>query len=215
MKELKPAVVMTLLCVVLTGGIFPAVIWGVGQIFFPLQANGSFIQDSEGRVVGSRLIGQSFSSSVYFHPRPSAAGSGYDAASSGGTNLGPISRKLVDGLPDDPSTPNNDESFVGFRDLAKKYREENMLASDTKLPADAITRSASGLDPHISAENALLQAARVAKKRGVSRARIEQLIAEHTEERFLGLFGERRVNVLELNIALDQRRAGQPVETRE
>jgi K+-transporting ATPase ATPase C chain len=175
----------------------------VGQLVFPFQANGSLLKDAKGNVVGSALIGQSFTKPEYFHPRPSAAGSGYDAANSSGTNLGPTSDKLINGLKDDPATKDVDESYPGFRDLAKAYREENGLAADAVIPADAATRSGSGLDPEISPGNAELQVARVAKARGLEATKVKELVAQNTAGRTLGLFGEPRVNVLKLNLALD------------
>jgi len=203
MSELKPAIISTFLLVALCGFIFPLVIWAGSQLLFPDQANGSFVTDKSGKIVGSRLIGQTFTAPKYFHSRASAAGSGYDPAASSGTNLGPISSKLVQGIKDDPSTPDADESYNGIRDLAQQYREENGLAPDTILPAEAATRSSSGLDPEISPANALLQVARVAKARGISEHEVKNLVTAHTKERFIRLFGEPRVNVLEINLALD------------
>lgn len=203
MKHLRPALILTLFFVVLTGLIFPAVVWAIGRVAFPEQAAGSLIEDAHGHVVGSALLGQTFTKPRYFHPRPSAAGAGYDAASSGGTNLGPTSRKLVHGSVDDATTHDVDETFVGFRELAQRYREENGLTEGTVIPADAATRSGSGLDPDISPANARLQAARVAKARGLGEERVQQLVAQHTSARFLGISGEPRVNVLQLNLALD------------
>ncbi len=205
-RQLRPALVLTLFFVVLTGLIFPGVVWALGRIVFPSEAAGSLIKDDKGNVVGSALLGQSFVRPEYFHPRPSAAGSGYDAASSGGTNLGPTSDKLVHGVKDDPATKDVDESYPVFGDLAKAYREENGLAADATIPADAATRSASGLDPDISPGNAELQVARVAKARKLNEQRVRQLLAAHTAGRTLGLFGEPRVNVLRLNLALDNER---------
>jgi K+-transporting ATPase ATPase C chain len=204
MKHLRPAILLTVFFVVLTGLAFPGVIWAVGQTVFPGQANGSLLRDAHGKVVGSALIGQSFTRSEYFHPRPSAAGAGYDAANSGGTNLGPTSDKLIHGVQDDPATQDVDETYLGFRDLAKAYREENRLAPDALIPADAATRSASGLDPDISAGNAELQVARVAQARHLTEERVRQLVVEHEQGRIFGLLGEPRVNVLVLNLALDQ-----------
>jgi K+-transporting ATPase ATPase C chain len=204
MKHLRPAIVLTLFFVVVTGLAFPGVIWAIGQAAFPEAANGSLMRDAQGNVIGSRLIGQSFTKPEYFHPRPSAAGAGYDAANSGGTNLGPTSDKLINGIDDDPSTPDTDETYLGFTDLAKGYREENGLEPNAVIPADAATRSSSGLDPHISPENAGLQVARVAKARNLSPERVRQLVAEHQGGRLLGFLGEPRVNVLELNLALDR-----------
>jgi K+-transporting ATPase ATPase C chain len=203
MKHLRPAILLTLFFVVLTGIGFPVVVWAIGNVAFPHQAGGSLLKDAHGNVVGSSLLGQNFTKPEYFHPRPSAAGSGYDAANSSGTNLGPTSDKLINGIKDDPATKDVDESYPGFKDLAKAYREENGLAPDAVIPADAATRSASGLDPHISPANAELQVARVAKARGLDAARVRQVVAEHTEGRTLGFLGEPRVNVLELNRALD------------
>jgi len=206
MKQLRPAIILTLFFVVVTGLAFPAVVWAVGQGLFPKQAAGSLIKDAQGKVVGSSLLGQTFTKPEYFHPRPSAAGAGYDAANSSGTNLGPTSDKLVNGIKDDPATKDVDETYLGFKDLAKAYREENGLAADTTIPADAATRSASGLDPDISPANAELQVARVARARNMSAERVRQLVAEHTAGRTLSIFGEPRVNVLELNLALDGRK---------
>ncbi|HEX4335525.1 MAG TPA: potassium-transporting ATPase subunit KdpC [Polyangiaceae bacterium] len=203
MKHLRAALALTLFFVVLTGVAFPMVVWAVGRVTFPEQAGGSLIKDAHGNVVGSSLLGQSFTKPEYFHPRPSAAGAGYDAANSSGTNLGPTSDKLVNGIKDDPATKDVDESFSGFKDLARAYREENGLAADAVIPADAATRSASGLDPDISPANAELQVARVAKARGVSAESVRQVLAAKTSSRTFGIFGEPRVNVLELNLALD------------
>lgn len=203
MKHLRPALLLTVFFVVLTGLAFPGVIWAIGQTVFPYQAGGSLIRDAHGNVIGSALIGQSFTQPKYFHPRPSAAGAGYDAANSSGTNLGPTSDKLVNGVKDDPATKDVDESFAGFRDLAKAYREENGLEPDALVPADAATRSASGLDPDISVGNAELQVARVAKARNLSPEQVRQVLAQNESGRWLGLFGEPRVNVLLLNLALD------------
>lgn len=202
-KHLRPAVVLTLFFVVLTGLLFPGVVWALGRVVFPSEASGSLIKDAHGNVIGSALIGQTFVKPEYFHPRPSAAGSGYDAANSSGTNLGPTSDKLVHGIKDDPATKDVDESYPGFGDLAKAYREENGLREDAMLPADAVTRSGSGLDPDISPGNAELQIARVAKARKWDEQKVRQIVAAQTTGRTLGLFGEPRVNVLKLNLALD------------
>lgn len=200
----RPAISLLLVFVILTGFIFPAVVWGLGQVLFPHQANGSLVKDASGKVIGSELIGQNFTDPKYFHPRLSAAGSGYDAANSSGTNLGPTSDKLINGIKDDPSTKDVDETYLGVKDLAAAYRRENGLARDAKIPADAATRSGSGLDPHISVENAMLQASRVAKNRNYSLQQIQDLIKRSQEDRFLGIYGEPRVNVLKLNQALDK-----------
>jgi len=189
-------------------GLYPLAVYGLGQALFPWQANGSLI-DVHGKptnvenAAGSKLLGQSFTSARYFHPRPSAAGSGYDAANSSGTNLGPLSDKLLNGVPDDPSTKDVDESFAGIKDLARAYREENGLAADGPVPADAVTRSASGLDPHIGVRNAELQIARVAKARGMDEQRVRTLVARNTEARGWYVFGDPGVNVTMLNMELD------------
>lgn len=205
MKNIRPALLLTVFFVLLTGFAFPVMVWGVGRVAFPFEAGGSLIKDGKGNVVGSSLLGQTFTKPEYFHPRPSAAGSGYDAANSSGTNLGPTSDKLVNGIKDDPATE-ADETYLGFGDLAKAYREENGLAPDTVIPADAATRSSSGLDPDISPGNAELQAGRVAKARGIDPQKVMQLVSQNTTGRSLGLFGEPRVNVLQLNLALDSAR---------
>ncbi|MGB7630176.1 MAG: K(+)-transporting ATPase subunit C [Candidatus Deferrimicrobium sp.] len=186
--ELRASITATLLLAVLCGGIYPAVVWGVGQGFFSDKANGSLVRFN-GKVVGSALIAQGFSGPPYFHPRPSAAGQGYDAVNSGGTNLGPTSKKLIEDV----------------KQRVAAYRAENGLSSDTPVPADAVTSSASGLDPHISVRNALLQAARVAKARGIGEKVLLARIEAHTEGRTLGFLGEPRVNVLTLNLSLDGR----------
>jgi K+-transporting ATPase ATPase C chain len=204
MKHLRPAILLTVFFVVLTGLIFPGVVWAIGSALFPHEAGGSLIKDARGNVIGSELLGQSFSKPEYFHPRPSAAGAGYDAANSSGTNLGPTSDKLVNGIKDDAATPDADESYAGFKDLARAYRQLNGLSPDAVIPADAATRSASGLDPHISPANAELQAARVAKARGLGTERVLEIVRANTEGRTLGVLGDPRVNVLELNLALDR-----------
>lgn len=204
MKHLRPAILLTLFFVVVTGVAFPVVVWAIGRVAFPSQAEGSLLRDSHGNVIGSSLIGQSFTKPEYFHPRPSAAGAGYDAANSSGTNLGPTSDKLINGVKDDPATKDADETYLGIRDLAKAFRAENGLQEDAVIPADAATRSASGLDPDISPANAALQVARVARARKLDATRVQALVAENTTGRFLGLIGEPRVNVLLLNRALDR-----------
>jgi K+-transporting ATPase ATPase C chain len=198
-----PAIALTLFFIVFTGLVFPLAIYGIAQAVFPDQANGSMIKNARGQVVGSELLGQTFTKPEYFHPRPSAAGSGYDAANSSGTNLGPISDKLINGIADDPEIKDADESYLGVKQLATAYREVNGLSPNMKLPSDAVTRSASGLDPHISIANANLQADRVAKARGMSVEDVQKLIEANTDPRFAGVFGEPGVNVLKLNLALD------------
>ncbi|HZT40617.1 MAG TPA: K(+)-transporting ATPase subunit C [Chthonomonadaceae bacterium] len=207
-QQLRPAIVSVLVFTILTGLIFPFVIFGIARVAFPHQANGSLIEQN-GQVVGSELIGQSFTAPGYFHPRPSAAGNGYDASNSGGTNLGPTSDKLINGihkkLPNGKDDPGN---FDGIKDLAAAYRKENGLPDNTPVPADAVTRSASGLDPQISPANADLQVARIAKTRGLSEDAVRKLVDENTQGRQLGFLGEPGVNVLTLNIALDKAAPG-------
>src|SRR5579872_4044836 len=157
-KELGPGLRIMVVFTILLGLGYPAVMTGLSELIFPAKANGSLVTVN-GKVVGSSLIAQGFAKPEYFHPRPSAAGNGYDAANSGATNLGPTSDKLINGV-HDPKNPSND--FDGVKDLAVKYRAENGLAVDAQVPPDAVTRSASGLDPDISVENANLQAPRVA-----------------------------------------------------
>ncbi len=180
-NHLLVSIRITLVLLVVTCAIYPAVVWGIGQIAFREEANGSLVM-RDGKVVGSSLIGQAFNGDQYFHPRLSAAGNGYDASASGGSNLGPTSQKLRDRIA-----------------AAKPDRRA--------IPADALTASASGLDPHISPENALSQIERVARARGISNTDVEQLVAARTEGRFLGVYGEPRVNVLLLNLDLDQRQS--------
>ena len=185
--QLRIAVVLTLALTVLTGLVYPLVMTGLGQLLFPHQANGSLIVE-DGQVIGSELIGQNFSSDRYFRPRPSAAGeSGYDATASGGSNLGPTNRKLIEQV----------------EARAAAYRAANGLRPDDPVPGDAVTASASGLDPHISPANAALQVDRVARARGLSADRVRELVAQQTEGPQWRLFGEPRVNVLRLNLALD------------
>ncbi|MGC4068914.1 MAG: K(+)-transporting ATPase subunit C [Polyangiaceae bacterium] len=203
MTYVRPAISLTVFFVVVTGFAFPLSIWAIGSVVFPSQAHGSLIHGANGGVIGSDLIGQRFTTPKYFHPRPSAAGGGYDAANSSGTNLGPTSDKLVHGLNDDPATKDIDGSFSGFEALATAYRKENGLASDAVIPADAVTRSGSGLDPDISPANALLQVKRVADARHLPIEEVRALVTLHTAGRTLFLFGEPRVNVLRLNLALD------------
>ena len=184
--ELRASIAATLLLAALCCGIYPAVVWAVGQGLFSDKANGSLVR-VDGKVAGSSLLAQSFAAPSYFHPRPSAAGQGYDAANSSGTNLGPTSKKLIEDV----------------KQRVASFRAENGLPPDTPVPADAVTSSASGLDPHISFRNALLQAARVAKARGIGEKNVLEKVGAHTEGRTLGIFGEPRVNVLMLNLDLD------------
>ena len=185
-----------LLLTILTGVVFPLVLAGVSRALFPKQASGSLVIVN-GVVIGSDLIGQDFSGSRYFHPRPSAAGTdGYDASSSSGTNLGPSSHRLLE--------RDAKSDFPGIRDLADAYRRRNGLAPGSSVPADAVARSGSGLDPHISPANAAMQVARVARERGMSDEVVRRLVAEHTVGRQFGILGEPRVAVLALNLALDR-----------
>lgn len=186
--ELKSSVLLTLVFSVLLCGAYPLVIWAGAQLLFPVQANGSLLVDKDGTVRGSRLLGQNFASAKYFQPRPSAAGSGYDATASSGTNLGPTSQKLSDSI----------------KAAVAAYRQANGLSADTPVPADAVTSSGSGLDPHISEANAKLQVPRVAKARNLALAKVKELILATTEGRDWKALGEPRVNVLLLNIALDE-----------
>ena len=197
----------TLVTLVLTGLLYPLAVTGLAQAVFPGRANGSIATDDKGREVGSELIGQAFSDPAYVIGRPSA--NGYDAANSGGTNLGTTSKKLRDGQADDPATKDVDESFTGVKDLAAAFRRDNALPADVEVPADAVSRSASGLDPDVSPETAMLQAGRIAKHRDVAVERVRAVIGEYTEGRELGLLGEPHVNVLAVNLALD-RKFGRP-----
>jgi K+-transporting ATPase ATPase C chain len=203
LKNTMIAVKVSVVLALLVGIIFPVAITGISQLLFPSNSNGSLIL-KDGKVIGSRLVGQPFSKPDYFHPRPSAAGAGYAGEASGGTNLGPTSKKLIIGQPDDPATKTVDESFAGVKQLAEQYRSENGLPADQLVPVDAVTRSGSGLDPDISTNNAILQAARVAKARNLPEQQVLDLIARLTEPRQLSLLGDPRVNVLMLNIALDE-----------
>jgi K+-transporting ATPase ATPase C chain len=195
-EQIRPAILSVLVLTLLTGCVFPLLLAAIGRPLFPRQANGSLITRG-GVVVGSELIGQDFSRPEYFQPRPSAAGNGYDGTSSGGTNLGPNNPKLNDGAAD----------FAGIRQLADEYRKRNGLEPDASIPIDAVTRSGSGLDPHISPANAALQVPRVARERGLSEEAVRRLVADHTEGPLFGLLGYPRVAVLELNLALDQLQA--------
>lgn len=184
--ELRPAIVGTLVLAAVTCGAYPLLVTGIAQTAFKNQAAGSLITDRDGKVIGSALLGQNFAADHYFHPRPSAAGAGYDAASSSGSNLGPTSQKLHDAI----------------KERIVAYRTQNGLAADATVPADAVTASGSGLDPHITVKNAELQTARVAKARNLSVEKVKEFIATHTEKSFFGLDA---VNVLKLNLALDAR----------
>lgn len=221
---LKLFAILLLLC----GVVFPALVYGLGQLLFPDQANGSLLYNQQHQVIGSRLIGQQFTLPTYFHGRPSVAG--YDASNSSGSNLGPANPQLLEGngtlvtLKPGDKVPANATpvagqphiyyipgTYDGIKAYAAQFRKENNLASTTLLPADIITASGSGLDPHISVEAALLQVERIVKARHASGGKnatltadqVRTLIAKHTDGRDLGIFGEPRVNVLELNLDLD------------
>src|ERR1700716_1207850 len=184
-KQLRPAILLTIVFIIVTGFVYPGIVTAVARLVFPHQASGSLVTQNA-QVVGSRLIGQQFNEPWYFHPRPSAAGDGYDATASGGTNKGPTDRKLADTL-------------VG----GAIAQAESAGVPKGRVPSDMATASGSGLDPHISPANALFQVARVAAARGVDSAQIRDLALHYVEGRQLGFLGEPRVNVLALNIALD------------
>jgi K+-transporting ATPase ATPase C chain len=184
-NQLRPAILLTFVFIVVTGLIYPGVVTAVARLVFPNQASGSLVT-ANGQVIGSRLIGQRFTQPWYFHPRPSAAGNGYDATASGGTNKGPTDRKLADTL------------IAGAIALA-----ESTGVPKGRIPTDMATSSASGLDPHISPANALFQVARVAAARGVDSSQVRDLALHYVESRQFGFLGEPRVNVLALNLALD------------
>ncbi len=187
LSQIRISLIAVVMLAVLLCGIYPVVVWGLAQILFPDSANGSLVK-VDGKVVGSQLLAQNFTGAQYFHPRPSSAGdAGYDAASSGGSNLGPTSEKLIETV----------------KNRIDAYRSENNLNVETPVPADAVTASGSGLDPHISLKNAYLQAPRVAKARGMSENAVKEKIKIHSEGRELAVLGEPRVNVLKLNLALD------------
>jgi potassium-transporting ATPase KdpC subunit len=186
--EIRGAVVSTVMLAVVCCGIYPLVVFGIGQTLFHNKANGSLIVDKDGTIHGSRLLGQQFTSDKYFQSRPSAAGNGYDATSSGGSNLGPTSSNLA----------------ATITQRIADYRMQNNLATNALVPADAVTASGSGLDPHISVANAELQAPRVAKTRNLSLEKVLALVRANTDSADFKILGEPRVNVLALNLALDQ-----------
>jgi K+-transporting ATPase ATPase C chain len=186
-SEIRGAVMSTLVLAVVCCGLYPLVVWGIAQVAFHDKANGSLIIEKDGTVRGSKLLGQNFTAEKYFHPRPSAAGNGYDAVNSGGSNFGPTSQKLNDAI----------------KDRIAAYRKENGLPESEPVPADAVTASGSGLDPHISLRNAELQVTRVAKARSLGEDKVRALINQYTDSADLGVLGEPGVNVLQLNLALD------------
>jgi K+-transporting ATPase ATPase C chain len=182
-RNLIVAVLMTLVTTVILGVVYPLVVTGLAHVMFPDKANGQIIEQN-GKIVGSRIIGQAFSSPGYFHSRPSAAGTGYDPTSSGGTNLGPTNKKLIDAV----------------KEAVEGAKKENPGAA---VPIDLVTSSASGLDPHISPAGAEFQVPRIARERGIAAADVRRVVEAHTAGRQLGFFGEPAVNVLEVNLALD------------
>jgi potassium-transporting ATPase KdpC subunit len=187
-SHIRGAIVATFVLAVVCCVVYPLVVFGISQVLFRDKANGSLIVDPGGTVRGSKLLGQGFTASKYFHPRPSAAGNGYDATSSGGSNLGPTSRKLNDAI----------------KDRIAAFRAENGLKETDPVPADAVTASGSGLDPHISLQNAELQVPRVAKTRGVAEEKVRKFVQQNTDGPDLAVFGQPGVNVLLLNRALDE-----------
>ena len=187
LAEIRGAVFATIAICIVSCGLYPLMVFGIAQTVFPEKANGSLIRAQDGIVRGSRLLGQNFAGERYFHSRPSAAGNGYDATSSGGSNLGPTSQKLNDAI----------------KDRITAYRQENGLKGTDPVPADAVTASGSGLDPHISVRNAEIQAPRVAKARGLTAAKVLEVVRANTDAPALGFVGEAGVNVLPINLALD------------
>jgi potassium-transporting ATPase KdpC subunit len=185
LSHIRPAIVMMVLFTLLTGLVYPFAMTGIAEAAFRAQADGSLVRDAKGRVIGSSLIAQGFAKPEYLHPRPSAAGNGYDPTSSGGSNLGPMDPKLASRMATDAAT----------------YRKDNPTA--TEIPADALTTSGSGLDPDISPANAQMQAARIAAHRGAPVAEVQAIIDANTEQPALGFLGDPRVNVLAVNLALD------------
>ena len=188
MKQIYPAVAITVVLTVFLGLVYPVVVTGLAYVIFPAKAQGSLIE-KDGKIIGSRLIGQPFSGPGYFHSRPSAAGTGYDGSASAGTQLGPTSRKLLE---------------TNVKTAADSLREDNPTLP---IPVDLVTASASGLDPHITPAAARFQIPRVARERAISEEEVRRLVREHTEGRQFGLLGEPRVNVLELNLAPDERQS--------
>jgi K+-transporting ATPase ATPase C chain len=187
LKEIKTSALVTLVLLIVCCGVYPLVVFGAGQLLFPKQANGSLVLDATGKPIASTLLGQTFSADKYFNPRPSAAGNGYDSTSSGGSNYGATSQALHDAV----------------QQRVADYRKANNLSGDQPVPADAVEASGSGLDPHISIKNALLQLPRVAKARGLSGDDLKKLVDRYTDGPDFGILGEPGVNIVKLNLALD------------
>jgi len=187
LKEIKTSAIVTLILLVICCGIYPLMVWSAGQVLFPAQANGSLVLGADGKPIASTLLAQNFTADKYFNPRPSAAGTGYDSTSSGGSNFGATSQALHDAV----------------QQRVADYRKANNIPADQSVPADAVTASASGLDPHISIKNALVQLPRVAKARGMSEDDLKKLVEKYTDGRDFGILGEPGVNIVKLNLALD------------
>jgi len=187
LKETKSALIITLVLLLACCVIYPLFIFGAGELFFPRQSEGSLVLGSDGKPIASTLLGQTFSADNYFQPRPSAAGNGYDSTSSGGSNLGATSQALHDSV----------------KQRVADYRKENNLPDTQLVPGDAVTASGSGLDPHISIKNALLQLPRVAKARSISEDDLKKMVDLYTDARDFGILGEPGVNIVKLNLALD------------
>ena len=187
LKDIKTSVIVTLILLVICCGIYPVVVWSMGQVLFPKQANGSLVLDANGKPIASTLLGQTFGADIYFNPRPSSAGQGYDASASSGSNLGPTSQALHDSV----------------KQRVSDYRKANNLPDTQLVPADAVTASASGLDPHISIKNAMFQLPRVAKARNMSEDELKKLVDKYTDGRDFCILGEPGVNIIKLNLALD------------
>jgi K+-transporting ATPase ATPase C chain len=187
LKEIKTSVIITLVLLIICCGIYPLMVWSAGQVLFPHQANGSLVMDGNGKPIASTLLGQTFSADKYFNPRPSAAGTGYDSTSSSGSNYGATSKALHDAV----------------QQRVADYRKANNLPDTQSVPADAVEASGSGLDPHISVKNALVQLPRVAKARSMSEDDLKKLIDQYTDGRDFGILGELGVNIVKLNLALD------------
>jgi K+-transporting ATPase ATPase C chain len=187
LKEITTSLIVTLALLLICCGFYPLAVFGVSQLLFPKQANGSLVSDGSGKVLASTLLAQNFTAEKYFNPRPSAAGTGYDSTSSSGSNLGPTSQSLHDTV----------------KQRVADYRKANHLPDSQPVPADAVTASGSGLDPHISLKNALLQLPRVAKARNMSEDDLKALVTRYTDGRDFGILGDPGVNVMKLNLALD------------